>query len=166
MGILMSIFVVYVSKSGNTKFIAEKIAEIAGCELFPLNLMEKIGKGTTGDRAQEEARYLSAINKCKNAELVFIGTPTIAKQAHNKISKFVNSVDAKRMALFVTYENDIGFTLNSLKDSAEIRSIQILDQLEFGGMKSDAISNLSESDRQKIIEKTETFTKNCINKLK
>ena len=162
----MSKYVVYVSKSGNTKAIAEKIAEVAGCELLPLNLMEKQGKGSSGDRAQEEARFMSAIKKCKDADLVFVGTPVIAKQPHAKIGKFVNTVDAKRMAFFVTYENNMGFTLKELKNSAEIRSIRILGAIEYGGLKTGTISQMTEPDRADILKKAEKLAQNCLQALK
>lgn len=162
----MSKYVVYVSKSGNTKFIAEKIAEVVGCKLIPLNLIEKQGKGTTGERAQEEAQFLSALKKCKDAELVFVGTPVIAKQPHSLIAKFVNTAEAKRMAFFITYQNTIGFTLKELKDTAEIRSIRFLGEIEYSGLKSGAINELGESDKQDMLKKAEKFAKDCLQAIK
>ncbi len=158
----MSKFVVYVSKSGNTKIIAEKIAEVAGCELLPLNLMEKQGKGTSGERAQEEARFMSAIKKCKDAELVFIGTPVIMKQPHSKIAKFVNTVDAKRMAFFITYENNMGFTLKELKDSAEIRAIRVLGAIEYGGLKTGTLDRMTDAEKADILKKAEKLANDCL----
>jgi len=162
----MSKYVVYVSKSGNTKAIAEKIAEVAGCELIPLNLIEKQSKGSAGEKAQEEARYMSAIKKCKDAELVFVGTPVVMKQPHSKIAKFVNTVDAKRMAFFITYENNMGFTLKELRDSAEIRAIRVLGSIEYGGLKSGAIAQMTEGDKADILKKAEKLTSDCLNALK
>ncbi len=128
--------------------------------------MEKQGKGSSGERAQEEARFMSALKKCKDAELVFVGTPVVAKQPHSKIAKFVNTVDAKRMAFFVTYENDMGFTLKELKNSAEIRSIRVLGDIKYGGMKTNAVNDLVDSDKQDILVKTEKFAKDCIQAIK
>ncbi len=162
----MSKYVVYVSKSGNTKTIAEKIAEIAKCELLPLNLMEKKGKGSSKDKAQEEAQYMTAIKKCKNADLVFIGTPVVMKQPHSKIAQFVNTVDAKRMAFFVTYENDMGFTLKELKNSAEIRSIRVLGAIEYGGLKTGAITEMSSSDKADLLNKAENLAHECLQAIK
>jgi len=153
----MSKFVVYVSKSGNTEAIAKKIAEIANCELIPLKAM-----GKKEDKSQEESRFKTALKKCKGADLVFVGTPVIAKQPHNKIAKFVNTVEAKRIAFFITYENNMGFTLKEMKDSAEIRSIRVLGEIEFKDLKSDAIKAMGESDKQKILEKSEKFAKDCL----
>ncbi|MBN2156803.1 MAG: hypothetical protein JW776_12240 [Candidatus Lokiarchaeota archaeon] len=158
----MSKFVVYISKSGNTKVIAEKIAQVAHYELISLNLMEKKGKGSSGEQAQEEARFMSAIRRCKNAELVFVGTPVIMKQPHPKIAKFVNSVDAKRMAFFITYENDMGFTLKEMKDSAEIRSIRVLGASEYGGLKTGILEQMMDKDKADILIKAEKFALDCL----
>ncbi|MHA1111176.1 MAG: flavodoxin family protein [Promethearchaeota archaeon] len=154
----MSKFVVYISKSGNTKFIAEKIADIADCKLLPLSKPD--------GKAVDEKHLISIIKKCKNAELVFVGTPVILKQPHSKIAKFVNTVDAKRMAFFVTYENDMGFTLKELKDSAEIRSIRVLGSIEYGGLKSEAVSQMSGSDKDDMVKKAEKLAQECLQAIK
>ena len=88
------------------------------------------------------------------------------KQPHSKIAKFVNTVDAKRMAFFVTYENDMGFTLKELKDSAEIRSIRVLGSIEYGGLKSEAISQMSDSSKADLVEKAEKLAQECLQALK
>lgn len=154
----MSKYVVYISKSENTKIIAEKIADVAGCKLLPLSKPD--------GKAVDEAKLMAIIKKCKNAELVFVGTPVIMKQPHSFISKFVNTVDAKRMAFFVTYENDMGFTLKELKNSAEIRSIRVLGSIEFGDLKSEAIKQMSGSVRSEILKKAEKLAKDCLQAIK
>ncbi len=161
----MSKYVVYISKSGNTKVIAEKIAEVAGCEILPLNLIDKKGKGTPAENTKEEALFNSALKKCKNADLIFVGTPVIMKQPHSKIAKFVNTVEAKRMAFFITYENNMGFTLKELKDSAEIRSIRVLGSIEYGDLKSGSISKMSEKDKISVLKKAEKLAKDCLHKI-
>jgi len=162
----MSKFVVYASKSGNTKAIAERIAQVAGCELIPLNFLEKQGKNSSGNKEQEQTMYNKAIKQCKNAELVFVGTPVIAKQPHSRIRDFVNTVDAKRIAFFITYENNMGFALKEMKDSAEIRSIRVLGAIEYSNMKTGEIDSLKEPDKDQILKKTEKFTKDCLQKIK
>jgi menaquinone-dependent protoporphyrinogen IX oxidase len=162
----MSKYVVYVSKSGNIKAIAEKIAKVVGCELLPLNLMDKKGINSSETKAKEETIFMSALKKCKNAELVFVGTPVIAKQPHSKIAKFVNTVEAKHIAFFITYENNMGFTLRELKNSAEIRSIRVLGDIEYDNMESSAISDMTDSERQEILKKAERFAIDCIQAIK
>jgi flavodoxin len=150
----MTKYVVYYSKSGNTKFIAEKIAEITGFKLISFNKDD--GKPI------DDGQLMNIIKKCKNAELIYVGTPVILKQPHPKIRDFVNRVDAKRMAFFITYENDVGFTLKELMDSAEIRSIRVLGSIEYNISKSELISEMSEVDKANILKKTEKFIQQCV----
>ena len=94
---------------------------------------------------------------------MFVGTPVIAKQPHNKIAKFVNTVEAKNIAFFITYENNMGFTIKEMKDSAEIRSIRVLGSIEVGNLKTNAINEMSESEKAAISKKAEKFSTSAHN---
>jgi hypothetical protein len=98
--------------------------------------------------------------------MIFVGTPVIMKQPHSKIAKFVNTVDAKRMAFFVTYENDMGFTLKELKDSAEIRSIRVLGSIEFGDLKTGAVNQMKDNNKENLLKKAEKLAQECLQALK
>jgi flavodoxin len=66
--------VVYYSKTGNTKTIADTIARILGCDSIPINLM-KHGRKTKQELDQEKALFQYAIHKCNQSDLLFIRTP-------------------------------------------------------------------------------------------
>jgi flavodoxin len=73
--------VVYYSKTGNTRKVAEAMAQEIYTQALPLNL-SKPGKRTEEERAEEKALFSQAVAKANNADIVLIGTPTEFRQPH------------------------------------------------------------------------------------
>jgi hypothetical protein len=113
----MKSIVVYYSKTGNTKDVADLIAKGLECKVFPVNLMDKKNRGTKEERNTEKELYNNAIQKSVNCDLAVIGTPTGFQRAKSMIQRFVRDVQADAVALFCTYDNKIGTTLTDLEDA-------------------------------------------------
>jgi len=59
---------------------------------------------------EEKTYFAEAIEKAKKAEVVLIGTPTEFRKPHPKAMKFIDKVEAKRVAIFCTYYGMLGAT--------------------------------------------------------
>ena len=92
--------VVYYSKTGNTKAVAELLAEGFGCEVYPVNLMEKKGRGTKDERDREKEMYNLALQESGGCDLVVVGTPTGFQKAKSMIQRFVRDVEAEPWPFF------------------------------------------------------------------
>jgi flavodoxin len=157
----MSPIVVYYSKSGNTKAVAEWIAERLKCELYPVNLMEKKGRGTKKEREKEKELYKKALEKCVEHDLVIIGTPTGFQKAKSMISRFVKDVETRVVALFCTYDNKIGATLIDLENTLSYRGIEVIGSLDLGMLKPGHLTKLEEPKKFQYLEKINDFIELC-----
>lgn len=102
--------IVYYSRTGNTKRVAEAMAQAIQIEALPLNLPKK-GRKTKQELAIEKTLWARAISKAKEAEMVFIGTPTELRRPHPLVVKFVQKAGLKNAAVFCTYYGMLGATL-------------------------------------------------------
>ncbi|GAH73331.1 unnamed protein product, partial [marine sediment metagenome] len=130
----MKVVVVYYLKTGNTKSIAEIIAEKSKAKILPINLLEKKGRGTEEERLKEAELFQLALNTSENADLVIIGTSTSFKQPQSKIRRFTKAVKAKKASLFCTFTKDVGTTLTELEEILRENKITVIGMEEFGGL--------------------------------
>jgi flavodoxin len=162
----MASIVVYYSKSGNTKAVAEHIAEELGCEALPVNLMEKKGRGTKEERDREKALYAAALSRASSCRLVVVGTPTGFQKPKSMIRRFVRDVEAKAAALFCTYENKIGTTLTDLEETLSERGIRVVGALGLDRLKQEAFEGLDDEARSILLGRTNGFVRLCREELK
>jgi len=122
--------VVYYSKTGNTKTIADTIARVLGCDSIPINLM-KHGRKTKQELDEEKQLFQNAVNKCNQSDLVFIGTPTEFRKPHKKIIDLINNVTIKKAAIFCTYYGMLGATFYDLESLLLRKNISIINKQNF-----------------------------------
>ena len=149
--------VIYVSKSGNTKVVAEAIASLFEVEALPLNLIEKKGRGTKEERDREKALFETALEKSRDVDLAFIGTPTYFQQAHSKVTRFTKRVEVANVALFCTYTNKVGETLTGLEEILADRGIGHVGSLGVGDLKSCDLVDAASSRHDEIVNRVTAF---------
>ena len=157
----MASVVVYYSKSGNTKAVAEHLAEELGCDALPVNLMEKKGQGTREERDREKALYAVALRIASACRLVVVGTPTGFQKPKSMIRRFVRDVEAEAVALFCTYENKVGTTLTDLEDTLRERGIRVVGTLGLDGLKQGAFEGFDDEARSVLLGRTSDFVELC-----
>jgi flavodoxin len=153
--------VVYYSKTGNTKAVAELIAVGLECEAYPINLMEKRGAGTKNERDVEKKLYDDALQRSVNCSLAVIGTPTGFQMAKSMIKRYVGDVKAQRVALFCTYDNKVGATLMELEDMLRERGVEVVCTLSLGKLKPGGFSGLEETVRSEYLGRIYEFIELC-----
>lgn len=121
--------VVYYSKTGNTKKIAETISQAIDAEPIALNIIKR-GRKTKEEKELEQQYFNRAIKECKSADFVFIGTPTEFRKPHPEIMNFIDSVEAKRVAVFCTYYGMLGATFYDLEARLLQKNIEITGELK------------------------------------
>ena len=87
----MEAIIVYFSKSGNTRGVADAMAQELDAPSHSVNLMEKKGRGTKEDRDREKELFNEALEASRGADLALIGTPTSFKQAKSQILSFTST---------------------------------------------------------------------------
>ena len=152
---------VYYSKTGNTKAVADLIAKGLECSVFPVNLMEKKGRGTKEERTTEKELYDYAIQESVNCDLVVIGTPTGFQSAKSMIQSFVRDVQADTMVLFCTYDNKIGTTLADLENTLTERGIEVIQTMGLGMLKPGEFGELEEPMRSDYLDRIDNFVELC-----
>jgi len=157
--------VVYYSKTGNTKAVAELLAESFGCVAYPVNLMEKTGRGTKDERDREKEMYDVALQKSTGCDLVVVGTPTGFQKAKSMIQRFVRDVEADAVALFCTYDNKIGTTLADLEETLVGRGIEVIGKLDLGLLKPGRFLELEGTERIEYVVRINGFVELCKRKL-
>jgi len=157
----MASVVVYYSKSGNTKAVAEYIAEELGCEALPVNLMEKKGRGTKEERDREKTLYAAALRGASTCRLIVVGTPTGFQKPKSMIRRFVRDVEVEAAALFCTYENMVGTTLTDLEETLKERGIKVVGTLGLDGLKQGAFERLDDKARSVLLHRTSDFVELC-----
>lgn len=157
--------VVYYSKTGNTKAAAELLADGLECEVYPVNLMEKKGKGTKEERDLEREMYNDAIQESTGCDLVVVGTPTGFQKAKSMIQRFIRDVEADAVALFCTYDNKIGTTLTDLEEALVGRGIEVIGKLSLGMLKPGRFLELDETDKDEYLDRINEFIELCKGKL-
>jgi flavodoxin len=157
----MKVIVVYYSKTGNTKNVAELIANNLGCISYPVNLQDKKGRGTKEERDKEKELYNKALQESIDCDLVIIGTPTSFQKPKSMIQRYVRDVQTQTAALFCTYNNKVGSTLIDLENTLLERGIKVVQKLSIGGFKSveskDEKEPIGEENAMKISSFTESL---------
>lgn len=125
----MNITVVYYSKTGNTKTIAEVIAMTLGVDAISLTMM-KGGRKTKKEIEEENQLFQNAIEQCNQSDLVFIGTPTEFRKPHPKIVDFIDRLTIKKVAIFCTYYGMLGSTFYDLEALLLQKNILVLNKLQ------------------------------------
>jgi flavodoxin len=80
----MKATIVYYSKTGNTRKIAEVMAQALQVDALPLSLAKK-GRRTKDELAAEKVARDRALSEAKEAELVILGTPTQFRKPHPSV---------------------------------------------------------------------------------
>ena len=125
----MKTTVVYYSKTGNTKIIADSIAKTLGCDSIAINLM-KTGRKTKQEIDKEKQVFKKAIEQCNQSDFLFIGTPTEFRKPHAKIVDLINNLTIKRVAIFCTYYGMLGATFYDLEALLLQKDISIINKLD------------------------------------
>ena len=157
----MKSIVVYYSKTGNTKAVADLIAKGLECSVFPVNLMEKKGRGTKEERDMEKELYNNAIQKSVSCDLAVIGTPTGFQRAKSMIQRFIRDVQADAVALFCTYDNKIGTTPTDLEHALTERGIEVIQTMGLGTLKSGELGELEDPMRSDYLDSINNFVELC-----
>ncbi|MBN2380609.1 NAD(P)H-dependent oxidoreductase [candidate division WOR-3 bacterium] len=161
----MKSIVVYRSKSGNTKAIAEVIAKKLKAKALPVNLLEKKGRGTKEEQQKEKEMFAAALEACKDADLVVIGTPVSFQQAHSQITRFCKQVETKNIGLFCTYINKPGASLDDLQTILRERGIKVTGTADFGGLNSGQFEKFDKAARDEYFNKAEEFVEGCLKRI-
>jgi len=109
----MKTLVAFYSKTGNTKFISEKISQQLNADLCEI-IDKKKRDGKLGfivggkDALQEKLTDIEASRSVDGYDFVIIGTPVWAGKITPAVRKFitVNDFKEKAVALFVTLDGD------------------------------------------------------------
>ena len=121
----MKTLVVYYSRTGNTKYVAEKIAERLAaetCEIFD----KKSRKGRLGfvrggyESIRKKLTEIEFSKKVDNYDLLIIGSPVWANGITPAIRTFIHqsNLSNKKIACFVTLKgNDPKKALESMKEA-------------------------------------------------
>ncbi|NHJ05574.1 MAG: hypothetical protein EAX90_12170 [Candidatus Heimdallarchaeota archaeon] len=155
----MNSLVAYLSKTGNTKSIAEAIARLLNAKLLPLNLIEKKGRGTLEEREKEVELFEKALEESKKVDLLIVGTPTGFQTAHSKVIRFIKRVEGPKIALFCTHYNKIGTTLTDLEIILRERKIDLIATCVFNNLKSGQFALLNEEVKKTYFQKVAEFSK-------
>lgn len=163
----MKITVVYYSKTGNTKTIADNIAGVLGCDSIAINLI-KHGRKTKQETDQEKQLFKNAIEKCNQSELVFIGTPTEFRKPHSKIVDLIKNLTVKKAVIFCTYYGMLGATFYDLEALLLKQNILIINKLAVlvGTKKYKFSRNVSQYKDKIVSEHIELAADFCLNSLR
>jgi flavodoxin len=121
----MNALVVYYSRTGNTKYVAEKIAENLGAETCEV-VDKKSRKGRfaflTGgyESIRKKLTEIDVSKKVDNYDFIIIGSPVWANGITPAIRTFIhqNNLSNKQIACFVTLKgNDPGKALDMMKEA-------------------------------------------------
>jgi flavodoxin len=157
----MKATIVYFSKSGNTRGVAEAMAEELVASSFSVNLMEKKGRGTKEERDREKELFNEALEASRGADLVLIGTPTSFQQAKSQILRFTRQVEAENVGLFCTHQNKLGTTLSDLEEILQERHTNLAGSLAFDNLKPGQLGELDEAAREEYLERARRFARDC-----
>ena len=146
----MKTLVVYYSRTGNTKYVAEKIAENLGAEICEV-VDKKSRKGrlafVTGgyESIRKKLTEIEVSRTVDNYDLIIIGSPVWANGITPAIRTFINQNDFsnKQIACFVTLKGeDPEKALESMKEAIfpNISSVEL-------GI-TDDLNNREEAEKQ------------------
>jgi flavodoxin len=109
----MKKIVVYYSRTGNTRFVAEKIAEVLKADLCEV-IDKKKRKGRLGfitggyDATREKLTKITVSKSIEDYDLVIVGSPVWAGKITPAIRTFLvsNDFSGKDFAFFLTQDGD------------------------------------------------------------
>jgi flavodoxin len=115
--------VVYYSRTGAAKFVAETIAAELGSDIEEIvDLKSREGKlnymGAAGDASRGKETKIGPINRVpSDYDLIIIGTPIWAWSPTPAIRTYIknNNFSGKKVALFFTYENNLRQAIGKTK---------------------------------------------------
>jgi flavodoxin len=123
----MKAIVVYFSLEGNTKYVADKIAEFTGADELRLEPAKDYPRGNVskffwGGKSVvfgESPKLLPYDFDVEKYDLVIIGTPVWAGSFTPPIKTFIkeNDLSKKKVALFACSAGGVGKCLDKLKDA-------------------------------------------------
>lgn len=135
----MKTLVVYYSLGGNTRLMAENIAEAVKADLLELKLKKEFkGKGFMkyfwgGKQVlMGEKPELKAFDKDPtDYEMIFIGTPVWATSYAPALATFFDKVKLKnkKIALFCCYRTSVGKTFKKMEE--KLKGNEILGEVGF-----------------------------------
>jgi flavodoxin len=162
----MKSFVVYYSKTGNTKAVADAVAKRLNAESINLNCTKK-GLKRRDRFLEEETLWSRAIERAAEADLVIAGTPTEFRRPHPAIAKFLKQAAIRKTGLFCTCYGMPGATLFDMEVIARKRGIPISGFLKVrtGTEKYRLRTNVSEyKDKvdEAVLERAAQFARKCI----
>ena len=119
----MKSLVVYYSRTGKTKFVAETIAAQLGSDIEEIvDLKNREGKmgwmSATRDASSEKETQIASTKKNPNEyDLLIIGTPVWAFTLTPAIRTYIkkNDLSGKKIALFFTFGIKLGQTVDKTK---------------------------------------------------
>ena len=146
---MSNILVSYFSASGNTKTVAEKIAQVVNGELFEiepkdkytqedLNWMNKQSRSSIEMNQNIKPEILNKVSNLDNYDIVILGFPIWWYKEPTIIDKFLDENDMinKRIYVFVTSgSSSIDSTYKSLKNNYP--NLKFISGKSFTGNESD-----------------------------
>ena len=146
---MSNILVSYFSASGNTKTVAEKIAQVVNGELFEiepkdkytqedLNWMNKQSRSSIEMNQNIKPEILNKVSNLDNYDIVILGFPIWWYKEPTIIDKFLDENDMinKRIYVFVTSgSSSIDSTYKSLKNNYP--NLNFISGKRFTGNESD-----------------------------
>lgn len=131
----MKSLIVYYSRTGKTKMVAETIASELGSDIEEvIDLKSREGKmgwmSATRDASGEKETQIAPTKKIpKDYDLLIIGTPVWAFNITPAIRSYIknNDLTGKKIALFFTYGMRLGQTIE--KTNSLLINSQLLDEI-------------------------------------
>lgn len=134
------ILVIYYSLEGNTKFIAQKIAEATGSDILELKLKKETVKphslskylwGGKQVMMKEKPELLPFEANPNQYDLLFIGTPVWAWSYSPPINTFLagTKLGDKKIALFCSHGGAMGKTFENMEK--ELSGNKIVGKIDF-----------------------------------
>ena len=128
----MKILVVYYSLDGNTKFLAESIAECIGADVLRLMPVKDIknnkmkyffGVKQAAMRSKPELQPFDL--KTEEYDVIIIGTPVWAFTMTPAVRSFLNKVELKdkKIGLFSCHRGGLGKTITHMKELLDVNEI-------------------------------------------
>jgi flavodoxin len=135
----MKILVVYYSLDGNTRYIAQKIAQGAGGDILELEPEREIPRGNFmkffwGGRqviTREKPKLKPFYKNPWEYDLIFIGTPVWAWSYAPAIASFFEKVSMKekKAAFFCCHGGSMGSTLHKMEN--KLADTEIMGRIDF-----------------------------------
>lgn len=139
----MKTLIIYYSLDGNTKFLAESMAQVVGADVFEIKTVKDLGKGFMkyiwgGKQVmmKEKPAILPFDRNLSDYEMIIIGSPVWASTFAPPLSTFLegNKVSSKKVALFCSFAGDAGKTFenfkSALKDNQIVGEIGLMNPLK------------------------------------